>query len=84
MQAVKSQIPVKDVQTASQKQDLNSLWAIVRRLKQRVAELELQLSCCRRDINRIDKMVYRDKRSAPTEAVSIQTDNFNKLLFGGE
>ena len=40
--------------------------AEIRRLKARMSEVELQLSTQRRDMNRIDKKVYRDTERHPS------------------
>jgi len=70
MKAEQSQIPVKSVKPKSSDNGVkypSSLYAMCRRLQAEVNQLKLQLSTARRDINRLDKKLYRDP--LPSESV---------------
>jgi hypothetical protein len=57
----------KESQNNSSKErgsDLDRLYAVMRRMAQRIAQLETQLSTVRRDVNRIDKKIYRSDGDA--------------------
>lgn len=64
----------------------NSFYARQRRLEQRIAELELALSTIRRDVNRIDRKLYRQK-DAPSnidDLVGVRDADYRgTYYFGG-
>jgi len=87
MKAV-NQIPQTEVKTERQRQPTelkaDTLWAMLRRLNARVANLELQVSTCRRDINRVDRNYYREREKLPSDnAKQPPVDDLNALLYGG-
>ena len=72
MRAELSQIPIKEVKTKPSDnggKSPSTLYAILRRLSAKVNQIELQLSTVRRDLNRIDKKVYRQADSLPSAEI---------------
>ncbi len=87
MKAEKSQIPGTESQTVSQtnvgKQPTDAIWSHLRRIEDRVKSIELALSTARRDINRIDKSIYREKdKSPPSEIKGNGEQDYHPALFG--
>jgi len=72
-------------QTASsepRKDNFDRLYAAMRRLSARVIQVESQLATIRRDVNRVDRKVYRDAGEPSIknfEAVKDLPDNFGEL-----
>jgi len=71
MKAADSQIPGTEVKepvlTHGPSKGLDTIWAEVRRMKARLEALELAGSTARRDINRLDKKLYREEAKLPSD-----------------
>ena len=70
MKAVLNQIPelepVKEVgQSTAPKEGGSNLWAVLRRQKAQIGQIELVLSALKRDVNRIDRRQYREAKDEP-------------------
>lgn len=70
MRAELSQIPGNpgkiNVSEPRSQQGYDTICAQIRRIKARLSEVELNLSTNRRDINRIDRKVYREAELQPS------------------
>ena len=83
MRAELSQIPIKEVQIKPSDnggKSPSTLYAILRRLSAKVNQLELQLSTVRRDLNRIDKKVYRQSDSLPSVETPVSKVTFQDIV----
>jgi len=71
MKAVLNQVPelerpVKEVsQSTAPKEGGSNLWAMLRRQKAQIGQIELVLSALKRDVNRIDRRQYREAKDEP-------------------
>ncbi len=63
-----------------------TLYALVRRIKRRVDELEITLNNLRRDVARVDRKQYRDLEKAPSapqsEAAASPRPTQEQFWFG--
>ena len=70
MKAVLNQIPGETVVqqpclTTVPKGDGSNLWAMLRRQKAQIGQIELVLSALKRDVARIDRRQYREAKDEP-------------------
>jgi len=87
MKAVLHQVPEleKSVNQAHQSTapigDRSNLWAVLRRLKAQIGQIELVLSALKRDCARIDRRQYRDKSEEPPSVTPGANEQFPPGLF---
>ena len=65
--AVASKPAISTSNKGVEKAPSDSLWAVIRRIKAQVAEMEVLLSVVRRDVARIDRRQLRDNEKLPSE-----------------
>ena len=88
MKAVISQIPGTErskepVKLPADIKARDTLWAQLRRLTARVANIELAQSTARRDINRIDRKQYREEKELPPSEIPGNGEKeYHPALFG--
>jgi len=71
MKAVLNQIPGEEIvveqasQSTASKEGGSNLWAMLRRQKAQIGQIELVLSALKRDVARIDRKQYREAKDEP-------------------
>ena len=86
MKAVLSQIPeiepVKEAcQSTAPKEGGSNLWAMLRRQKAQIGQIELVLSALKRDVARIDRRQYREAKDEPPSLIPSGETQFPEGLF---
>ena len=88
MKAEVRQIPIEESLKASTERSnlsperLHTLYAIMRRNRQRLSEIEKQLATLRRDVSRIDRANYRARDSA-SALITGRDDEKVRQMVGG-
>ena len=87
MKAALNQIPVEEgtvkqagQSTASRDSGSNE-WAMLRRLKAQLGQIELVLSALKRDVARIDRKQYREAKDEPPSSIPQNDNQFPEGLF---
>ena len=86
MKAVLNQFPelepVKEVgQSTAPKEGGSNLWAMLRRQKAQIGQIELVLSALKRDVNRIDRRQYREAKEEPPSLIPLGDSQYPPGLF---
>ena len=71
----KKEIPIQNKASETGTDKVSTLYAVCRRLATRLNDLEEKYSTLRRDLNRIDKRVYRDAELPPPEGNHDQVED---------
>ena len=74
VKAAVSQIPVDNIveqasQSTAPKEGGSNLWAMLRRQKAQIGQIELVLSALKRDVARIDRKQYREAKDEPPSSL---------------